>query len=118
MKATKEVQELLRILEEHGLGEKKYFGGNKIGLVDIAFGWIACFLEFLEQAAGVKVLEDNSFPRLQAWIKNFNEIPVVKRAFLIAMHCQHISREQENTCSPQQHHKHQTLLASAWFVIQ
>lgn len=80
MKATKEVQELLRILEEHGLGEKKYFGGNKIGLVDIAFGWIACFLEFLEQAAGVKVLEDNSFPRLQAWIKNFNEIPVVKES--------------------------------------
>ncbi|XP_075648775.1 putative glutathione S-transferase [Castanea sativa] len=80
VKATKEVQELLRILEEHGLGEKKYFGGNKIGLVDIAFGWIACFLEFLEQAAGVKVLEDNSFPRLQAWIKNFNEIPVVKES--------------------------------------
>ena len=44
MEATREVQELLRILEEHGLGEKKFFGGSNIGLVDIAFGWIACLL--------------------------------------------------------------------------
>lgn len=80
MKATKEAQELLRILEEHGLGEKKFFGGNDIGMTDLAFGWIACWLELLEEAAGVKVMDADSFPRLQAWIKNFREIPVIKES--------------------------------------
>ena len=78
--ATKEAQEVLRIVEEHGLGEKKFFGGNNMGLADIAFGWIATLMEILEQAAGVKVLEDNTFPRLKAWIQNFNEIPVIKES--------------------------------------
>ncbi|XP_065627716.1 probable glutathione S-transferase [Quercus suber] len=80
VKATKEVKEILGILEEHGLGEKKFFGGNNIGLADLAFGWIACLLETMEEAAGVKVLEADSFPRLQEWIKNFNEIPAIKES--------------------------------------
>ena len=80
MKATKEMKELLGILEEHRLGEKKFFGGNNIGLADLAFGWIACFLEITQEAAGVKVLDADSFPRLQAWIKNFNEIPAIKES--------------------------------------
>lgn len=80
VKATKEVKEILGILEEHGLGEKKFFGGNNIGLADLAFGWIAYLLETMEEAAGVKVLEADSFPRLQEWIKNFNEIPAIKES--------------------------------------
>lgn len=78
MKATKEAQEHMRILEEHGLGEKKFFGGNEIGLVDLAFGWMAYWLQVLEEVAGVKVVEADSFPRLHAWIKNFREIPAIK----------------------------------------
>ncbi|KAK7855450.1 glutathione transferase gst 23 [Quercus suber] len=80
VKATKEVKEILGILEEHALGEKKFFGGNNIRLADLAFGWIACLLETMEEAAGVKVLEADSFPRLQEWIKNFNEIPAIKES--------------------------------------
>ena len=80
VKATEEAKELLGILEEHGLGEKKFFGGSDIGLADLVFGWIACLLEILQEAAGVKVLEADSFPRLQAWIKNFNEIPAIKES--------------------------------------
>ncbi|KAK7860130.1 glutathione transferase gst 23 [Quercus suber] len=74
------MKELLGIPEEHGLGEKKFFGGNNIGLADLAFGWIACLLEITQEAAGVKVLEADIFPRLQAWIKNFNEIPAIKES--------------------------------------
>ena len=40
-KALKDSLEMLKIMEEQGLGEKKFFGGDRIGIVDIAFGTIA-----------------------------------------------------------------------------
>ncbi|BFG42815.1 hypothetical protein CerSpe_290900 [Prunus speciosa] len=80
VKAVKEAQESLGILEEHALGNKKFFGGDEIGLADLAFGWIAWWLEVLEEAAGVKVLEADSFPRLKAWMQSFKEFPTIKES--------------------------------------
>ena len=77
-KAAKEAKELLRIIEEHGLGSKKFFGGDKIGMTDLVMGWIACWMECAEEAAGVKLLEPNRFPLLEAWIKNFRQVPEIK----------------------------------------
>ncbi|KAM4070202.1 hypothetical protein ACB094_12G146700 [Castanea mollissima] len=108
VKAIKEMKELLGILEEHGLGEKKFFDGNNIGLADLAFGWIACLLEITQEAAGVKVLEADSFPRLQAWIKNFNEIPAIKESLSDRNELLTYFKwsGEENTFSPQYHHIH------------
>lgn len=77
-KNVKEAKELLKILEKHGLGENKFFGGDEIGLVDFAFGWIACWLEVMEEAVGVKLSEAESLPRLHEWIENFKKVPLIK----------------------------------------
>ena len=78
VKASKEAKELLKVIEERGLGEKKFFGGDQIGMADIAYGWIACWLDVLAEAAGVEILEADSFPRLLSWAQNFKEVPLIK----------------------------------------
>lgn len=70
----------MKILDEKGLEKKKFFGGDEIGLTDIAFGWIAGWLGAMEEAVGVKLLDPDSFPRLQAWVENFKEVPVIKES--------------------------------------
>ncbi|ONH93065.1 hypothetical protein PRUPE_8G210600 [Prunus persica] len=77
-KAVKDAQEIMTILEQHSLEENKFFNGDEIGMTDLAFGLITFWLEVMEEGAGVQVLEVNRFPRLQAWIKNFKEVPVIK----------------------------------------
>nr|WQA41641.1 glutathione S-transferase [Salix lindleyana] len=77
-KAATELLESLKILEEQGLGDKRFFGGESINLVDISYGAWGYWFAALEEAKGVKVLEPRTLPRLHAWAKNFVELPVVK----------------------------------------
>ncbi|KAJ6721650.1 GLUTATHIONE TRANSFERASE GST 23-LIKE [Salix viminalis] len=77
-KAAKELLESLKILEEQGLGDKKFFGGESMNLVDISYGALGSLLAAVEEVKGVKVLEPSTLPRLHAWAKNLDELPVVK----------------------------------------
>ncbi|XP_014512405.1 probable glutathione S-transferase [Vigna radiata var. radiata] len=76
--AWKRAQETISVIEEQGLGEKKFFGGNNIGMVDIAYGCLSHWLEGLEEIVGMKLIEPNKFPRLHAWTQNFKQVPVIK----------------------------------------
>ncbi|XP_017974274.1 PREDICTED: glutathione transferase GST 23 [Theobroma cacao] len=78
-KAVKYILEMLETMEDHGLiGGKKFFGGDKISMVDMAFGAVAHWLGVIEDAAGLKIFEAHKFPRLQSWIQNFKEVPIIK----------------------------------------
>ncbi|GKV19491.1 hypothetical protein SLEP1_g29746 [Rubroshorea leprosula] len=79
-KGLKESLEMLEIIEEHapGLGQKKFFGGDKIGMVDLALGLVAHWMGAIEEVTGVQIMEAGKFPRLEAWMKNFKEDPVIK----------------------------------------
>jgi glutathione S-transferase len=77
-KAAKEALEVLKILEEECLGDKKFFGGENFGMVDIAYGWLAHWFEASEEVVGVKLVEPSTLPRLHAWIQRLKEIPVIK----------------------------------------
>ncbi|KAI9196837.1 hypothetical protein LWI28_027439 [Acer negundo] len=77
-KFKKESLEMLKTIEEMALGDdKKFFGGDEISLVDIAFGAHAHWLGVIEEVAGVKLLEAHKFPRFHAWIQNFKQVPVI-----------------------------------------
>jgi glutathione S-transferase len=78
-KTTKETLEMLQNVEEHGLGEKKSFGGDSVGMADIAFGSVVYWLEVVEEVLGGGVIfEAHKFPRLHAWMKNFKQAPIIK----------------------------------------
>ena len=74
----KEALEMLQTVEEHGLGEKKFFNGENIGLVDLAFGSIVYWLQVIEDAVGAKLFESHKFPRLHAWLETFKQVRIIE----------------------------------------
>ncbi|XP_059463172.1 probable glutathione S-transferase [Corylus avellana] len=76
-KAVEETWEALKILEEE-LKEKRFFGGESIGMVDIVANAIAFWLGVFEEASGVKLLTREKFPKLTNWSHEFVSSIVVK----------------------------------------
>lgn len=76
-KSKEELTQVLKTLEEEALKDKKFFGGDEIGVVDIIFGNIPHWFEAMEEAVGVKVVEPNSLPRLHAWAQRFKQVPEI-----------------------------------------
>ncbi|KAJ9129758.1 hypothetical protein P3X46_035252, partial [Hevea brasiliensis] len=72
--------ENLKYLEEELKG-KKFFGGETIGLVDIALGWLACHFNVVEEIIGVKLIEQQKFPLLVAWMQEFSNIPTIQESW-------------------------------------
>ena len=73
----KAILEMLQTIEEHGLREK-IFHGDKIGLLDIAFGSMLYWLQILEDIVGVKLFVPHKFPGLNAWFENFKKASIIE----------------------------------------
>ncbi|PNT73592.1 hypothetical protein BRADI_2g60652v3, partial [Brachypodium distachyon] len=74
----KEAKGNLKLLEEQ-LDGKRFFGGDAIGLVDIAASGLAHWLGVFEEICGVKLVRNDEFPELCRWAKAYVEDEHVKR---------------------------------------
>ncbi|KAK4261212.1 hypothetical protein QN277_004242 [Acacia crassicarpa] len=57
---------------------KGYFGGEEIGLVDITFGSLLCWVSVIETVNGRKMIVEEKHPCLVKWAERFEFDPNVK----------------------------------------
>ncbi|KAG5554327.1 hypothetical protein RHGRI_011997 [Rhododendron griersonianum] len=72
------VESLEKIEQELIRGKSKFFGGESIGYLDIALGWISYWLPNWEEIGSMKILDPTRFPATAGWTENFRNHPVVK----------------------------------------
>ncbi|KAK7247202.1 hypothetical protein RIF29_42079 [Crotalaria pallida] len=70
-------REAMERVEEEIKG-KKFFGGDNIGYLDIALGWISHLLPIWEEVGSIQIIDPLKCPSLTAWMTNFLSHPVVK----------------------------------------
>lgn len=75
-RALEVISEAMEILEREISG-KKFFGGDKIGYLDLVIGWSAYWLHFLEDVACFKAMDSTKYPCLDLWMKSFLEVPLI-----------------------------------------
>ncbi|CAK9185241.1 unnamed protein product [Ilex paraguariensis] len=93
--------ENLKLVEEQLKG-KIFFGGEKIGFLDLAFGWIANFISVLQEVTGLKVIDSEKFSLLSAWMEKFSDDPVINEC-----------RQPQDRISPKFKAMHEAYLAAA-----
>ncbi|XP_051133683.1 glutathione transferase GST 23-like [Andrographis paniculata] len=67
----------LKLVEEQLKG-KEFFGGERIGYLDIALGWMGNLVGILDEIAGIQLVTGEAFPELSAWIDRFAGHPAIK----------------------------------------
>ncbi|KAL6614694.1 hypothetical protein ACP70R_036964 [Stipagrostis hirtigluma subsp. patula] len=59
---------------------KDFFGGDAVGLVDIALGSFLVWIKVVDEVAGTNVLDEAKFPGLVAWAERFLAVDAVREA--------------------------------------
>lgn len=76
-KARDEVQEPLKHLVDE-LNGKTFFGGESVGLVDIAAIVVGYWLDVMQEAAGMEVLSREKHARIYEWMEAMSKCSVIK----------------------------------------
>ncbi|WOH08583.1 hypothetical protein DCAR_0728027 [Daucus carota subsp. sativus] len=63
---------------EEEIKGKKFFGGESVGYLDIALGWICLWLPAWEEVGSMTILDPKKFPGISSWVQNFVNQPVIK----------------------------------------
>lgn len=50
-------------------------------MADLALGWLANWVSVFEEVTDVKIIEQDRFPLLSAWMQEFAEVPVIKESW-------------------------------------
>ncbi|OEL33777.1 putative glutathione S-transferase GSTU6 [Dichanthelium oligosanthes] len=74
-----QVETLEQAFEECSKG-KAFFGGDAIGLADIALGSFLVWIQVVDEVSGTKLLDEAKFPGLAAWAERFLAVDAVKEA--------------------------------------
>lgn len=75
--ALKQAREAIEKIEEEIKGNK-FFGGDNIGYLDIALGWISYWLPVFEEVGSKQIIDPLKCPAITAWMANFLSHPVIK----------------------------------------
>lgn len=78
-KAIESAQESLALLEKE-LEGKKFFGGERIGYLDLVTGWIPLWLGVMEEVGEMKLLQADKFPFLHKWCLDFMDVPLIRES--------------------------------------
>ncbi|KAI3899527.1 hypothetical protein MKW92_019068 [Papaver armeniacum] len=80
--AVEQIHNHLKLLEdelEHGFFKgRRFFGGEKIGFLDIVLGCGSYWLWVFEEVAGIKLVDSGTYPRFESWLRDFEEQEEVK----------------------------------------
>jgi glutathione S-transferase len=76
--AAREAKANLTLLEAQ-LGGKRFFGGDRVGFLDVAAGGIAHWLGVFEEIAGTRLLAGDEHPALCRWAKEYTGDETVRQ---------------------------------------
>lgn len=79
--AAKIVEEVFALLEEAFVKcskGKDFFGGDRIGFLDIAFGSFLAWLKVTEKLSNIQLIDESKTPNLYKWAERFCSDPCVK----------------------------------------
>ncbi|XP_006366496.1 probable glutathione S-transferase [Solanum tuberosum] len=76
-KGCDETLEVLKYFDNE-LQNKKFFGGDNLGFIDIVASYIALWFGAIQEAIGMELLTEQKFPKLSKWIDEFLSSRIVK----------------------------------------
>ncbi|PKI65226.1 hypothetical protein CRG98_014375 [Punica granatum] len=76
-KATKIAIDAVERIEELLKG-KQFFGGDDIGYLDLAVGWVSHWLPVWDEVGSTKILDPLRFPSTTSWATNFLGHPLIR----------------------------------------